>query len=193
MSEQPYEDDNEDTGEREPNFRRKLEADAKAGREASAALEAAQSDARAAQRELAMRRVGVDLDHPVGALFAKAYDGEIDVDMIRDQWEKLRAGTSGTGSEVPPADQAAMARIAAAASGGTPSAGGGQDFEAALDTIPIIVDGQYNPNYVGQVLAKTQEQAIREGVSFNVIGSSPTKYAQGGGASTPATTPLRGD
>lgn len=189
MSEQPFHDNDDGSENAKPNWRRELEADAKAGREAAAQLEAAQADARSAQRELAMRRAGVDLDSPIGALFAKAYDGEIDGDQILTDWNAL-SGSAGGG--VSAQDQAAMTRISQAAGGATPTAGGGMDFEAQLDTIPILVDGQYNPNYVGEVLAKTQEQAIREGSTFTVVGNAP-KFAPGSGPAIPAATPLRGD
>jgi hypothetical protein len=43
----------------------------------------------AAQRELAFVRAGVDLDNPVGQLFAKAYDGELDKEAIGTAWTGL--------------------------------------------------------------------------------------------------------
>lgn len=187
MTEQPYQDDEPEGTEREPNFRRKLEAEAKAGREASAKLAEQEAATRVIQQELALRRAGIDPEHPRAKLLALAYPELVDVDQLKSEWDK-----TGTDSGVPAADQAALSRIAQAASGGAPSGGANVNFEAELDSIPILVDGQYNPNYVGEVLAKTAEQAIREGAEFNVVGSAP-KFARGAGTNIPATAPLRGD
>jgi hypothetical protein len=171
MSEQSYDYDDDSSDEQQesqPNWRRKLEADAKAGREALARAEAAETAAKAAQRELAMRRVGIDPDTPMGAMFAKAHPDLVDVDTIKSEWEKVAPPAA------PSADQAAMQRIAAAQSGGTSSGAYVPDFKAELNSIPLIVDGNYNPDYVNQVLAKTQEQAAREGRNFEVSGGHVT-------------------
>lgn len=50
-----------------------------------AQLEAGQ----AAQRELAMVKAGVDLDSPVGKLFAGAYQGDLEPEKIKAEWSKL--------------------------------------------------------------------------------------------------------
>lgn len=168
-----------------PNWRRKLEADAKAGREALARAEAAEAESRSAQRELAMRRAGIDVETPIGAMFAKAYDGENDVDLMRSEWDKLAPRAPA----VPGGDQAAMSRISAAQSGGAPSGGAGHDFGAELDSIPMVTEGAYNPDYVNQVLAATQVQAAREGRSFEVSGGQVT-YQKGSAGPGPVTTEL---
>ena len=49
-----------------------------------AATKAELAEAAAAKRELNLIRAGVDLDSPTGKLFAKAYDGELDVDAIKE-------------------------------------------------------------------------------------------------------------
>ncbi len=174
----------QDEQQQEPNWRRKLEAEAKAGREAQANVAAAQAERDQLQRELAMMKAGVDTSSPLGQMFAKSYDGETDVEAVRAEYSRI----AGTGQ--PPVDQQAMARIGQALQGSAPSGGVAPDFESDLDSIPMIVDGNYNPDYVHQVLNKTQEQAAREGRQFNVLGHGASKWTQGSGAG-PNTQPLK--
>lgn len=175
-------DDDTNDGQQQPNWRRKLEADAKAGREALARAEAAEAAARQAQRELAMRRAGVDIDSPLGTLFGKAYDGEADVDQIKAEWEKLNPGAPQQ-AQVPADQQQALQRIQSAGAGGAPSGGAEPDFEGELDQIPVIVNGQFNPDYVSKVLEATQVQAAREGRTFVTSGGS-MKFTRGSGPAT---------
>lgn len=53
----------------------------------------------AAQREIAFHRAGVDVDSPIGKLFAKAYDGELDLAVIKEAAGEVNALRSG---EIPP-------------------------------------------------------------------------------------------
>lgn len=77
---------------------KELREAAKRGREAKA-------EAEAAKRELAFVRAGVDLDTPQGAMFAKAYDGELDHTAIKERFaEVFGAPESAT---PPPAQPAA--------------------------------------------------------------------------------------
>lgn len=186
-----YDDDNTDTDEapRERNWRRKLEDDAKAGREAQSALAEAQAQAAAAQRELVMRRAGVDIDSPLGAMFSKAYDGAPEADSVVAAWSAITGQAPPDTSGIPADQQAAMARISGSMNGGVPAGGQAPDFERELDSVPILVDGRWNPNYVNEVLAKTAEQATREGREFNAVGAG-AKWAKGG-TNVPSTTPLR--
>jgi len=69
------------TGDDEPNWAKRLRADNKR-LEAEAAT--AKAEAAAVQREAMFDRVGVPKDGP-GALFRKAYDGDIAEDAIRAQ------------------------------------------------------------------------------------------------------------
>lgn len=174
-------DDERDDEQQQPNWRRKLEQDAKAGREAAAELAAAKTEAEAARRELAMRRAGVDPESPMGALFMKGYDGAIDHDTLAAEWAKVSPAANAQAQ----ADAAAMARISAAQTGGTPSGANVPDFEAELDAIPQIVDGQWNPNYQAEVLKLTAIQAAREGREFVVSGGRMNLQTPG-----PAITPL---
>lgn len=188
MTEQPYDDSSDaPTEENMPNWRRRLEADAKAGREAQALIEAANNETRKAQRELAMARAGIDITSPLGTMFARAYDGEVDVDLIKAEYAKIQPGAPGT-PQVSPDTAAALARISDAQAGGAPSGGAPHDFAAELDSIPMIVDGQYNPAYKQAILTATAAQAAREGRQFATDNVGDIKgWAQGSG---PVTTPL---
>jgi hypothetical protein len=192
----PDEIDNDDEFNDEgnqPNWRRKLEADAKEGREAKARLAEMEQQLAREKRELAMRRAGIDTEKGVGALFAKAYDGEVDVDQIKSEWQKLNLGTGApqvgqTNTGVASEQQAAMERIADATAGSI-SAGGGHDFGAELDSIPEVVDGAYNPNYVQNVLSATAAQAARENRPFEVS-QGQIGWQKGAAGPKAATTPL---
>lgn len=189
MTEQPSETYTEETDPNESNVMKTLRAQAKAGQEAVTRATAAEADARSAQRELAMRRAGVDVDSPLGAMFNKAWDGEIDVDAMKAGWEQV-AGN------IPVVDprQAALERISGAASGGQPSGGAPVNFEDELDSIPMYVDTpqgkQQNPDYVNQVLAKTAEQAAREGRQFSTVGAGARKWSNSSSGSAPAVNPI---
>lgn len=184
MTDMPYEQDEYGDNDSQPNWRRKLEADAKAGKEATARAEAAETETKALQQELAMRRAGLDPESPQAQMFSKANPGLADVDTIKSEWEKVFPA----GSQRPPADMAALQRISEASNGGIPVGGAPVDFGDELDAIPIVVDGGWNPNYVSQVLSKTQEQAAREGREFGVDRSS-ARFERGT-QQTPNTAPL---
>lgn len=65
--------------------------------EADLAAERAKTEASSAlERENAFLKAGVDLDSPVGTLFARAYDGELDIDAVRAAADPVGALTSGT-------------------------------------------------------------------------------------------------
>lgn len=191
MTEQPI-DTNEDEQDdpNESSVMRNLRKEAKAGREAVARATAAEADARSAQRELAMRRAGVDLDSPLGTMFSKAWDGEIDVDMMRESWSQV----AGSAPQQDDPRRAAMERISAAAGGGQASGGAPVDFEAELDSIPMYVDTpqgkQQNPDYVNEVLAKTAVQAAREGRQFGTVGAGARKWSNSPSGASPAVNPI---
>ena len=178
------------TGPDRPNWRRELEAEARAGREARAELARIREQQDETQRELALRRAGVDVDSKLGRMFAATYDGPLDQQAIKAEAYDV-PGLMGGG--VPQHQQAAMQRIQSAQAGGYAAGGYSPDFAAELDAIPLVVAGekpgeqQMNPNYVAQVLAKTAEQAAREGREMNVVSSNITGWANGSG---PVTTPL---
>lgn len=82
-----YENDSDQTNN-EPDrnsrqFVRKLEEEAKAGKQAAKERDAVKAEAEAARRELAFLKAGIDVDSPTGKLFAKAYDGSADLDSVK--------------------------------------------------------------------------------------------------------------
>lgn len=69
--------------------------------------EKAEQDARelaAARRELALVKAGVDVESPLGKMFAKAYDGDLDPEVIRAEWSGL-APAPAAPEEPPPSDE----------------------------------------------------------------------------------------
>lgn len=58
-------------------------------RRAAKDAKAAKAELAAAKREVALLKAGVDLDSPVGKLFAKGYDGEITPEAIKAEWATL--------------------------------------------------------------------------------------------------------
>lgn len=190
MTEQPIDTETYDDPN-ESNVMKTLRAQAKAGQEAQTRATAAEAEARAAQRELAMRRAGVDVDSPLGAMFNKAWDGEIDVDAMKSGWDAV-AGNAPQQQSDPRRD--ALERISGAAGGGQASGGAPVDFEAELDSIPMYVDSPegriQNPDYVNEVLAKTAVQAAREGRQFGTVGAGARKWTNSAGGGAPAVKPL---
>lgn len=187
MSDDDYTHDDE-TNADEPGFLKKLRADAKAGKEAQRQLEAERAAVQAEKQELAMRRAGIDPDDYVAQLIAKANPDLVDVDSWKSEMDKANANR---GPQIPQAQQDAMTRISEATAGGVASGGNVPDFETELDSIPQVVDGQYNHDYVNQVLAKTAAQATREGREFAVDSKGGSRWVNTGNGSTPAITPLR--
>ena len=192
---QPYDEDDqlneidneyESPIEDEPGFVKRLRNDAKQGKEAQkrlAALEAEMAKAKRDQQELAMRRAGIDLESPLAQMFARANADLVDVDTIKSEWEKV--ATLGQPSPEQQ-DAQALGRINAAQTGAAPSGAAVPDFEAELDAIPELVDGEYNPNYVQEVLKAAQVQASREGREFVTSDPGRIRFQTNG----PATTPL---
>lgn len=86
---------------------RRLEAEAKAGKEATAKLAAA-------ERELAFNKAGVDPSHPAASYFSKAYDGDVTPEAIKEKWAEIAGATPGAQQTQQEAD-AELAQIRAAA------------------------------------------------------------------------------
>lgn len=181
--------DETETGNTVPNWRRKLEEDAKAGREASKALADVQTENQRLQQETAMRRAGIDYESPLAQMFVTANPELTDFDSIQTSWAQVQPGYTAPG-QANQADMAALQQIGNAAGGGQASGAANPNFEAELDAIPMLINDKLNPNYVNEVLQKTAEQAAREGRTFSSNGSGTSKWLQGN-ASTPAATPLR--
>lgn len=183
MSEQTYEDDG---NENESSVMRKLRADADAGRKASAELEELRKQNQqiiADQQELAMRRAQIDPESPLAQMFRKANPDLVDVDTLKSEWQKIAGATA------PRPDQGAMQRIAGASAGGESAGGAGFDPHAAFDSIPLITDGQYNPNYQNEVLRVAQQAAAAEGRPFEVSGGQ-IGWQEGAHGPGPATSPI---
>lgn len=163
------------------NLRREAE-EAKKARAENEALRKQVEQIRADQQELAMRRAGIDPSTPLAQMFAKANPDLIDVDTLQSEWGKIATSTA------PQPDQGAIQRISAASAGGESAGGAAFDANAAFDSIPIVVDGQYNPDYQNQVLRVAQEAAAREGRQFEVSGGQVT-WQQGAPGPGPVTAP----
>lgn len=61
-------------------------------------LEAAQAgstEVPVLQRENAMLRAGIDMDHPAAPYFVQGYTGKLDADDIKAEWEKIAPATQG--------------------------------------------------------------------------------------------------
>ncbi len=99
-AEVPDNDDEESVVQLRRSQIRAMEKDAKAKRQADTAREEAEAEATAAKRELAFFRAKVDTESPVGKLFVKTYDGELDVESITQAWNELNgAPTAPTSDE----------------------------------------------------------------------------------------------
>lgn len=69
-------------------------------RQRRAELETQLPDANALRKENLMLRAGIDTESPLGELFSKAYEGELDIEAVRGQWEKI--APQPRGAEPPP-------------------------------------------------------------------------------------------
>lgn len=63
------------------------------------ALKTERAELEAAKRELAFHKAGVDLDSPQGKLLMKAYDGDLDIDAIKAEWEPLAPAQAAPAKE----------------------------------------------------------------------------------------------
>jgi hypothetical protein len=106
------------------NWRRDLEEQASAAKQAKA-------EAAAAQRELALLKAGIDLDSPQGKLFAKGYDGAADVAAIKAAAVEYGVIESDAPS-VPQEELAAHDRLSQAAAVSTTSGDEGSQAVAEV-------------------------------------------------------------
>lgn len=106
------EDDLPDDPPKKPNWRRKLEQDAAAGREA-------QEKAAKLERELAFAKAGIDPADPKMSYFVKGYDGEMTADAVKKA--ATEAGFIGQAAAPPAeptaAEVAALDRVSQASAG----------------------------------------------------------------------------
>ena len=106
--EMPTEAEDSVSQESKPNWRRDMEARAKAGDEAVAQL--AQL-----QREVSFRDAGVDPSSKQGQYFMRGYDGEMTADAIRAEAAELGLTGQPVQAQQPQVDYGAEQRIAMAA------------------------------------------------------------------------------
>ena len=106
--EMPTEAEDSVSQESKPNWRRDMEARAKAGDEAVAEL--AQL-----RRELSFRDAGVDPNSKQGQYFMRGYDGEMTADAIRAEAAELGLTGQPVQTQQPQIDYGAEQRIAMAA------------------------------------------------------------------------------
>lgn len=106
--EMPTEAEDSVSQESKPNWRRDMEARAKAGDEAVAEL--AQL-----RRELSFRDAGVDPSSKQGQYFMRGYDGEMTADAIRAEAAELGLTGQPVQTQQPQVDFGAEQRIAMAA------------------------------------------------------------------------------
>ena len=113
--EMPTEAEDSVSQESKPNWRRDMEARAKAGDEAVAEL--AQL-----RRELSFRDAGVDPNTKQGQYFMRGYDGEMTADAIRAEAAELGLTGQPVQTQQPQVDYGAEQRIAMAADDAGPVA-----------------------------------------------------------------------
>lgn len=177
-------DENDFDTEQEPGFVKKLRHEAKEAKQAKARLselEGQMASARKDQQELAMRRAGIDPESPLAAMFAKANPTLVDVDTLKSEWDKLTDQVNPPVAE----DVQALQRINQAQAGSSPSGGAAPVFEDELDAIPMLIDNEWNPEYVSQVLNATQVQSARENKEFVVDRPGTMKWATSGAVTRP--------
>ena len=76
-------------------------------RDRTRAARAEAAEAEQLRREVAFLRAGVDADSPLGQVFQKGYDGELDVEAIKTAWSAIApAATPPPSSETPPPPEA---------------------------------------------------------------------------------------
>jgi hypothetical protein len=100
-------------------------------REAADRAEALRQENAAKDREIAMLRAGVDDSSPIGKMFVKGYDGEVDPEKIRAAWAEVAPPATAPTPETPapeptpvqPADGPTEAEAAAAAARSALAAG----------------------------------------------------------------------
>ena len=93
MDNDDFDNDNDDMDhdQDDDNTPAALRRAAKEGKSAKAELAAA-------RRELAMLKAGVDTSTKVGALFARAYDGDLDAEKIKAEWSEISGAATTTDS-----------------------------------------------------------------------------------------------
>ena len=74
----------------------------------------AAKEAEGLRRELAFTKAGVDTDTPIGAMFAKAYDGDLDLATVKEAWGAVAPVSNAQPPVVvtpPPTDETEQRRL----------------------------------------------------------------------------------
>jgi hypothetical protein len=100
----------------EKSFVADLRRQAKEGKSAKKEAEDAKAQLASLQRESAFMKAGVDLDTPLGKMFAKGYDGELSVDAIKQAGSAVGALPTSADPGIQ-AELAAHDRVAQASAG----------------------------------------------------------------------------
>lgn len=86
-----------------------------------------EAEAMQKDREIAFLKAGIDTDTPLGAMFARGYDGEIDAAKVKEAWAQVAPAAAPTEPiptpatpPVPAADAAVFDEAGRLASGATP-------------------------------------------------------------------------
>jgi hypothetical protein len=114
------EETEDEESEKESSVIRKMRAENKDAKAKLKELEPKAAEGEAAKRELALLKAGIDTESPLGKLFAKAYDGELDVETVKAA--AIEAGVLKTEeteetSEVSDEEKAAVAKAQEVTSG----------------------------------------------------------------------------
>jgi len=116
-------------------------------------LKANIAEATQARRELSFVKAGIDLSTPTGKLFAKAYDGNPDLDEVRAAAIEYGLLEPPPATPTPSDEQAAFQRIDRAAATGRPASG-------PVDWSKRLKETR-NPDEYWQVI-KEYEQSLAE-------------------------------
>jgi hypothetical protein len=179
MSTQDFVDDDLENDDQEvtqtsstPNWRRKLEREAEEGKQAKAEAAAEKQKREVLERQMAFMQAGVDLDSPLGKMFAKGYEGDLTVDAIRTAGSEVGVVPTSQNPVVAAALQVSE-QISQASSGAatTPTV---ESYQSKLDALPWGDEAA--------VLALVAEQGSE--ISFD----EEITWPKGGNKNTPVTS-----
>lgn len=144
-------------------------------KERADAAEAQIAEGDKARRENAFLRAGVDLDSPLGTLFSKGYEGELDGDKVKEAWSALQpaqAPPPEAASDAPTPEELAQAQARDALNtGGVPP---GEEpspspWDAAKENYKIAKEK-------GQSTDRAQTAAIQTVMDAAVAGDERVLY-----------------
>lgn len=160
-----------DPSTNEPEAQSPPELREHAKRQEAAAVEArAEADAlRAQNRSLTFQAAGVAADTPLGALFDKAYDGDLTVDAVKTAWSELAPQGAAPAAEVndgPTPEELASAQARQALTqGGTPPG-----EEPTPDVWPAAIAGFKEDRANGVRVERAQQNAFQKVIDAAAAG-----------------------